>query len=54
MRYIIIYRQRQAFYTNWFNPGENWCPDILCVIDYYDDRLTFDGKTWINITYDHL
>lgn len=54
MRYVIIFRQREAFYTNWFNQDENWCPDILCVVDYLGDRMTFDGKTWIDIKYDHL
>ena len=54
MRYVIILRNREAFYTNWFDPDMNWCPDILCAVDYLGDRMTFDGKTWIDITYDHL
>jgi len=54
MRYIIIFRQREAYYTNWFNHDDNWYPDILCVVDCLGERMTFDGKNWNKIINYHI
>jgi hypothetical protein len=54
MKYLIIYQDRTAFYTDYYDYENFWSDEIICVIDNMSDKITFDGKTWKDIEYDHL
>lgn len=53
MQYIVIFKDKTSFSTNWWNE-ENWDNDILCIINIYGYKITFDGKTWKELEEDHL
>jgi hypothetical protein len=52
--YIVICKDREVFSTNFYTPENHWSDQIFCVIDKIRDEVTFDGKTWKEIEYDHL
>lgn len=55
MTYTIILRDESAFMTDWYTYENNWSEDhMICVIDNVRDKISFDGKTWKDIEYDHL
>lgn len=52
--YIVICKDREVFSTNFYTPENCYSDQIFCVIDKIRDEVTFDGKTWKEIEYDHL
>lgn len=55
MRYLIITKDNQPFYTDWFDYENLYNSDVMtCIFDLYKGVHTFDGKTWIETTVDHL
>lgn len=54
MNYLVICKNEESFYTDWFNYENLWSDQILCVIKLYCGKISFDGKTWKDIEYDHL
>ena len=55
MRYLVICKDQSAFFSDWYDYENCWNPDtIRCVIDQEKERVTFDGKEWKRIEYDHL
>lgn len=53
MSFLVICKDKTAFYTDWYTKENCWNPDtILCVIN--GDKITFDGENWHDIEYDHL
>lgn len=55
MRYIVICKDQSTFTTNWYEYEKHYNGDtIYCVIDTYNDKVTFDGDNWKDIDYDHL
>lgn len=45
---------QSSFLTDWFKFECHWTNDIYCVIDQFNDAITFDGLTWKEIPCDHL
>lgn len=55
MRYLIITKDNQPFYTNWFDYDNLYNPDVItCIFDLSKFIHTFDGKTWVETTVDNL
>lgn len=54
MRYYVILKTNECFSTNWFQFENHWTDDILCVLDWGLDRITFNGEVWQEIERDHL
>lgn len=54
MQYMVIMKDKTAFMTDWYTHENCWAEDIFCVVDTIIDRVTFDGKTWQDVDYDHL
>ena len=55
MRYLIITKNNEPFYTERFKYENHWNPEsIICVFDLINFLHTFDGKTWIETEVDHL
>ena len=52
MNYVIYY-QGESFYTNWFDPENNFM-DGMIVFNILTDQFTTDGKNWKEIKQDHL
>lgn len=56
MNYLILYQgthERSAFYTNWFDPENNYI-EGMTVFNLLTHTFTTDGKTWKEIVQDHL
>lgn len=49
--YIIIYVDRTAFQTDLYKYEIHWCPEVVCVVDTFYNRVTFDGKIWKRAMY---
>lgn len=45
MRYVIVYKDRTAHSTYWFDE-DKWESSMFCVIDYDTQRITFNGVAW--------
>lgn len=54
MRYLVIFTDKTHFMTEWFRAENHWCEQIFCVIDDYNDLITYDGKKWEILDRDHL
>ncbi len=55
MKYLIITKNNQPFYTNWFDYDNLYNPDVMvCIFDLLKGVHTFDGKTWIKTEEDNL
>lgn len=60
MRYLVIHvftesEKPVAFRTEWFEPENNFNPEAgMIVFDLAKNLFTIDGKTWNEITEDHL
>lgn len=54
MRYIVICKDQSVFCTDWYNSENVWSDAIYCIVDFVEDKATFDGVNWKSITFDHL
>ena len=55
MRYLITTEGSSPFLTAWFDPENNFNPDLKMVVyDLMKRVYTTDGKTWLDIEIDHL
>ena len=54
MRYLIIFKNKTAFYTKWYEYDNHYSDEMTCVVDRLKDLISFDGITWIEIEDDHL
>lgn len=56
MRYLVTTKDAEKpFLTNWFEPENNFNPDIgMIVYDLWLNKFTTDGTTWNVIELDHL
>ena len=55
MKYLIITKDNNPFYTNWFDYENLYVPELMvCIFDIETGKHTFDGQTWIETTVDHL
>ena len=54
MRYMVIMNDKTAFVTDWYTHENCWTDEIFCVVDTIKERVTFDGRTWLEMEYDHL
>lgn len=53
MRYLITTIEESPFMTEWFIPENNFSQGMI-VYDLYKNKYMTDGKTWIDIEYDHF
>lgn len=53
MKYIVVCKDH-VFYTDWFQKENHWCDDIVCIMDMYNETVTYDGENWECIDFDHL
>lgn len=53
-RYIVIYKDKTAFQTDWYTHENCWSDDIFCVVDSATNSVTFDGKWFLHTKEDHL
>ena len=54
MRYLVIYKDKKSFTTDWYSYENCWSDDIFCIIDLYEYKITFDGKIFKIINNDYL
>lgn len=55
MTYLIITKDKEAFFTDWFDLDNFYNPEVMyCVINMIEGEITFDGQTWELIEEDHL
>lgn len=55
MKYLVICKDQTAFWTDWYTYENMWNSETInCVIDVAADKVTFNGKDWQEIEYDHL
>lgn len=55
MKYIVICKDGTAFFDAWYTFENCWNSDAIhCVICLFDSTITFDGKTWKEIDFNHL
>lgn len=55
MKYLIITKDKQPFYTQWFNFENLYNPNVMdCIFNLETGKHTFDGQTWIDTIIDHL
>lgn len=54
MKYIVVMKDKSAFYTDWYNAENNWCDEIECIINTVTDKITFNGYDWESIDIDCL
>ena len=58
MRYLVTYIEngmQKAFYTNWFDPDNNFNSEVgMVVFDLVNHKYMVNGLTWINIDEDSL
>jgi len=55
MRYLIITKDNEPFYAEWFDFENFYNPDVM--VCSFNSRLkihTFDGEIWFETTEDHL
>lgn len=53
-QYVVILTNKTFFQTDWYTHENCWTDNILCVVDTYTNKVTFDGKTWEESSEDHL
>ena len=49
MKYIVVMKDKSAFYTDWYSAENNWCDDVECIINVVTDKITFNGYDWESI-----
>lgn len=54
MKYIVIFKDKTSFVTDWFSRENCWTDDIFCVVDRFSNVIMFDGEHWEDIEEDHL
>lgn len=54
MKYIVVMKDKSAFYTDWYSAENNWCDEIECIINVVTDKITFNGYDWKSIDIDCL
>ncbi len=58
MRYLVTYIEngmQKAFYTNWFDPDNNFNSEVgMVVFDLVNHKYMVNGLAWINIDEDSL
>lgn len=54
MKYLVIMKDKTAFMTDWYTNENCWTDEIFCVVDNTKELVTFDGKSWTEVEYDHL
>jgi len=54
MKYTIICKDQEVFYSDRYDAENYWCDKLLCVIDNINKKVTFDGVTWKEVDIDHL
>ena len=54
MRFIVIFKDQTVFTTDWYTNENCWNDRLYCVVDTIQNKVTFDGQTWILPEYDHL
>lgn len=55
MRYLVITKNNDPFYTNWYEYDDFWNSELMyCIFDLAKGVHAFDGKTWIETEEDHL
>ena len=55
MRFLVICKDHSAFWTDWYTYENMWNEEIIqSVIDIAADNITFNGKDWQKVEYDHL
>lgn len=53
--YLVIMKDKTSFITTWYEYEDHWSDDVFCVIILsLDNHITFDGKNWEEVGYDHL
>ena len=52
MEYLVIIGKK-AFYTNWYDYKNNYAKGMV-VVNLLSNKITFDGKIWIDIEEDYL
>lgn len=54
MKYLVILKDQTHFMTDWFITENCWNNGIFCIVNYYEDLITYDGVTWQEIANDFL
>ena len=55
MKYLITTSDNIPFLTNWFDPDNNFAPEVnMVVYDLVNGLFTKDGYKWEEIFVDHL
>lgn len=55
MRYLITTKYDEPFFTEWFDPENNFNAEVgMIVYDLTHYTYTVDGINWKEITFDHL
>ena len=54
MQYMVICKDHTVFMTEWYTHENCWNDNLYCVVDTIQDKVTFDGQTWVEPEYDHL
>lgn len=54
MGYTIIHKDQKVFYSDWFFAESHWNDNILCVVDNFRGKVTFDGIDWKYVEYEHF
>jgi hypothetical protein len=55
MQYLITTKDHEPFLTKWFEPENNFNPDVeMVVYDLYNNTYTSDGVIWLELNVDHL
>jgi hypothetical protein len=55
MKYLVICKDQTAFWTDWYTYENMWNGETIhCVVDVAADKVTFNGKDWQEVEYDHL
>lgn len=58
MNYLVTYNENgtsKAFYTEWFDSDNNFNAELVMnVFKLLAHQYTTDGKTWVDIEFDHL
>ena len=54
MRYLIITKDSQPFYTQWYEYENHYHNKIEMIFDTVNLQHTFDGINWVDTILDHL
>ena len=55
MRYIVLYKDKSSFFTNWYDYDNLYNSEIMyAIIDLSKALISYDGITWNEIEDDEL